>query len=887
MRPPHTLSIALTLALLAVPAHAQWQVDGNEVVSAYSVYPRAVPDATGGAIVIWNGIASATEDSRLFAQRIDDSGNILWNADGVVVCSEYSSTTDFNVVSDGHGGALVAWRDYRHGLNADKQVFVQRMDAAGNALWAQNGVQVSILAQSGDNGVPCVSATAEGGAIVSFVHGSSTVYARFVDDQGSVIWPSTISLTTRTGLFYGPRAVSDNSDGAIVFWQSSNPQVVVGQRISSDGTLIWGAAGIGMVPESGATCELRALSGDNMNGSLVAWEARLPDHAIPYLTRVGPDGTSVWPSGNVVVCADGSYGGELKVAPDGAGGAFSSWLSYKPVGSVRAQHIDATGLPTLSPAGILISSLSSSATDLRMSEADGSAVVTWRNISGGRGALCVQQLFGDGTMRFDMPYLASFYTLVSTNSDLVRTSDRGHVALWLDGRQGSDMAFCQRVEPDGTWRQPVPAVDEVLDIAGDEGGFLRLVTTRSVYDDYYQQSPYHIVGYNVWRKVSSSLVGSPIVTLDDLTAVNFESPDGHTRYISAADALSLGFPEGNWESLGFHSATQAPTYNFVVSTLRDSTPSAPYSESFVVSAHTVEPAFYTVSNEMSGSSVDNLPPAIPAGLDAAADPNGAVLSWQPNVERDFANYRIYSGATSNFTPDASNFVSAVTSPNYTDGTWLPSQMRFYKVSAVDRHENESGYAEASTPAPIAVLLKSHTVSAAPGQVTLQWELAGDIIDSKYEITRTDRNGTTVVLTDGVVSKGSGLFEYHDVDVIPGGAYRYSVDVSSGGSTITLFESNFIDVPCLLFALEQNSPNPFNPSTRIRFTLPSAQEVLLTVYDVSGRRVTTLVNGTQSAGEHTVQWDGLSDGGVPVATGVYVYELRSQAGVVSRKMTLLK
>jgi flagellar hook assembly protein FlgD len=64
-------------------------------------------------------------------------------------------------------------------------------------------------------------------------------------------------------------------------------------------------------------------------------------------------------------------------------------------------------------------------------------------------------------------------------------------------------------------------------------------------------------------------------------------------------------------------------------------------------------------------------------------------------------------------------------------------------------------------------------------------------------------------------------------------------------------------------------------------------VSLGIYDVSGARVRTLVNETVSAGPHEVMWDGRSDGGAPVASGVYVYRLRSGNSLVSRKMLLLK
>ena len=88
-------------------------------------------------------------------------------------------------------------------------------------------------------------------------------------------------------------------------------------------------------------------------------------------------------------------------------------------------------------------------------------------------------------------------------------------------------------------------------------------------------------------------------------------------------------------------------------------------------------------------------------------------------------------------------------------------------------------------------------------------------------------------------------------------------------------------------LEQNLPNPFNPKTTIRFSLPSAGAASLFVYDASGRRVATLLDGPQVAGAEEVVWNGRDDAGNPLATGMYFYRLQHASGEQTRKMLLLK
>jgi formylglycine-generating enzyme required for sulfatase activity len=90
-----------------------------------------------------------------------------------------------------------------------------------------------------------------------------------------------------------------------------------------------------------------------------------------------------------------------------------------------------------------------------------------------------------------------------------------------------------------------------------------------------------------------------------------------------------------------------------------------------------------------------------------------------------------------------------------------------------------------------------------------------------------------------------------------------------------------------FVLMQNYPNPFNPSTLIPFTLTSAERVILTVYNIQGQKVIILIDGTISAGEHSVSWNGHDDSGMPVGAGVYLYQLRAGGRSETKKMLLLE
>jgi len=90
-----------------------------------------------------------------------------------------------------------------------------------------------------------------------------------------------------------------------------------------------------------------------------------------------------------------------------------------------------------------------------------------------------------------------------------------------------------------------------------------------------------------------------------------------------------------------------------------------------------------------------------------------------------------------------------------------------------------------------------------------------------------------------------------------------------------------------YALWQNYPNPFNPSTTIEYRLPQKSRVEISVYNVVGEKITTLVNGMQLAGDHQVRWDGKNQDGNLVSGGLYFYVMKAGDFRASGKMLLIK
>ena len=91
-----------------------------------------------------------------------------------------------------------------------------------------------------------------------------------------------------------------------------------------------------------------------------------------------------------------------------------------------------------------------------------------------------------------------------------------------------------------------------------------------------------------------------------------------------------------------------------------------------------------------------------------------------------------------------------------------------------------------------------------------------------------------------------------------------------------------------FALHQNYPNPFNPSTQISFDVPDGAELVrLNIYNILGKKVSTLLNNVVNPGKHKVEWNAKDDEGNPVASGIYFYELSSSSFTARKKMLLIR
>lgn len=339
---------------------AVWPEDGVAICTANNIqeYPRLAPDGAGGAIIAWtdNRWVSGRD---IFAQRIDASGTVQWDANGVWVGVETGWQFDPRVISDGAGGAIIAWQDRRTSGTTGTDIYVQRINSAGAAQWATNGVVV--CSATGDQITHDIVSDGAGGAILTWEDQRtfSDIYAQRIDASGNAMWTADGIVVALPSYVANPKIVSDTKHGAIIAWEDNRTyRDIYAQRIRADGTPLWTADGIAMCPSaSGYQIEMR-LAPDGEGGAImVLMDNRegSEDHNI-YAQKVDSSGTILWNADGAGVCTAAGDQDWPDVAGDGEGGAIFTWEDERGTDEdVYAQRIAADGTVAWSSGGIGIS----------------------------------------------------------------------------------------------------------------------------------------------------------------------------------------------------------------------------------------------------------------------------------------------------------------------------------------------------------------------------------------------------------------------------------------------------------------------------------------------------------------------------------------------------
>ena len=354
---------------------ALWQKGGSLItdtkamIDSYLLTPtdfNMVSDGSGGAIIAWASEPANTNSTANFApltiyvQRISSDGKLLWDKSAI------STGDNWEILSDGSGGVIIAWDNFKPYYKAlhDDYLYLQKIAHDGTRLWGNTGVTLvtsspfrPLTEQEIANHVPGmynrslptytgtqdIITDGDGGVIVIWEEegeqNTNQVFAQRVDSQGNPVW--TQSTLVGNGTYQYNSLHTDGSGGAFLALQAKNQGVTSQVQVGQNGGLLGSTQYFPYEISDGSGGSINSridLVHPNISSSLI--------YDILYVQRLDAGDLPVWPEKEVFSSQLGYQIINLQCTTDNNGGIFLSWQLEKGEvarGVIYAQRVDATG----------------------------------------------------------------------------------------------------------------------------------------------------------------------------------------------------------------------------------------------------------------------------------------------------------------------------------------------------------------------------------------------------------------------------------------------------------------------------------------------------------------------------------------------------------------
>ncbi len=593
------------LAAAATPAWAFWVTDGTALCTANGTQgdPTIASDGSGGAIVTWVDYRIGNSD--IYAQRVNASGAVQWTADGVALCTSTGNQYMPKIVSDGSGGAIVTWYDYRSG-NYD--IYAQRVNASGAVQWTANGVALCTV--TGDQSNPTIVSDGSGGAVVTWQDnrsGNSDIYAQRVNASGAVQWTANgVALCTATWDQINSTIASDGSGGAIATWQDgrSGYDDIYAQRVNTSGAVQWTANGVALCTAVGHQ-RFPTIAADGSGGAIATWQDYRSGTYDVYTQRVNASGAVQWTADGVALCTSTGNQYKPKIVSDGSGGAIVTWYDYRSGNyDIYVQRVNASGAVQWTANGVALCTATWDQMDPTIaSDGSGGAIVTWHDYSSGTGDIYAQKVNASGTVQWTTDGVPLCSTAGNqVNPTIAEDGSGGAIVTWSDYRTGFYDIYAQSIDALGKAGNLAPVIYAVRDVPGDQGGRVYLSWYGARMDVFMTGD---VTDYTIWRAISPTLgalmLEDGVSAIEDLSKLDLPSREPVVRMEQAAGRIHF------WELVETVDALYMEAYGKPVATLFDSTSVCTEYHYFQVVAHTADPRTSTTIGCTGGSRRDSSP----------------------------------------------------------------------------------------------------------------------------------------------------------------------------------------------------------------------------------------------------------------------------------------
>jgi hypothetical protein len=336
----------------------QWTPNGVAISTAtnFQSKPVVVSDGNGGAIISWWDGRGGND---IYAQRINASGIVQWTTNGVLLTSVvYLSDQQFpTIASDGAGGAIIAWVESVNTIGTTQDIYTQRIDGSGNIKWTVNGVAVCAATggQGGDYS-PRIVSDGSGGAVITwddYRSGSSPdLYAQRINAGGVIQWTvNGVTICTEAHGQSYPVIGSDGNGGGIIAWQDNRNNASTGydlyaQRIDGTGSIQWTTDGVVISNQAGTQGNPRGcpVISDGNGGAIIIWDSSIGSNLDIYGQRINASGVVQWVANGVIISNATSSQNYSSATSDGKGGAIIAWNDFRSGSDIYAQQINTNGI---------------------------------------------------------------------------------------------------------------------------------------------------------------------------------------------------------------------------------------------------------------------------------------------------------------------------------------------------------------------------------------------------------------------------------------------------------------------------------------------------------------------------------------------------------------
>jgi hypothetical protein len=350
-----------------------WGGDANgvELETTQAGQPAIASDGAGGAFVAWLDLRNEPLDGDIYARRVNSSGVPQWIANGRPVCTAGSLQQNPVIIADGANGAIVCWWDYRAGLD----IYAQRINDMGDRLWsAPDANTVAMCTAAGDQKNVVLVSDGSGGAILAWDDRRSDnydVYVQRVTGMGltgvNILggnWLTDgVRLRTPNDVAgvddFNPTIVADGGGGAIVAWTrgSTGTYDIYSQHVNGNGYLQWNTNGVVLSAASNVQSN-RSIAADGSGGAIATWyDLRGADGDL-YAQHVLAGGSldPLWTSSGSdtngrPVCTAASDQNNARLVTDGSGGVIAVWQDTRngPESDIYAVRVRSNGQVTAVP----------------------------------------------------------------------------------------------------------------------------------------------------------------------------------------------------------------------------------------------------------------------------------------------------------------------------------------------------------------------------------------------------------------------------------------------------------------------------------------------------------------------------------------------------------